>query len=1116
LRPAPRARCITWLAGASASTALACAALAPAAGAATLVQLDRTAFSGGQACVTAHTGGGPESDSHCTEELTFSQSASISLASANHVSAIVDAPEGITIDAEFDATATENETTAGTGGALLQRGFTVSGSVPYKIVGGATTNGQSGTRVTLTRECPGGGCDIVDDHFPAGEGASFSYSGTLPASSQRYRFELDTTCSSTPGTTCTAHSDVHVELGNPPPPVVIGSGPSGLVASRSAHFEFTTTDPTPPAGQLECRIDGQPDFSPCSSPVELSNLSDGQHTFRVRYHPDDADPSGVTSRSWTVDATAPAAIIDSAPSGSDNGSTAQIAFHSTEPEGAAFACSVDGGQEVDCSSPHSLAGLSDGPHSFSVRAFDLAGNASVPATAGWTVSPVQGSDSGCTGAGASTGFGPIRLVARAADACFFDDTVDGEAVKVSPGQVTLNGITLTPAAGTRIIVSSRLGDGTVRTDGPVTIVFGPPPKPGEASLGASVARLDLNGLATVASGANRVLGLAEGLAPEVLGELLGMEVAPGVGLEFSPDNGGQTKVTLRVTLPKVAFKRLPGSPEGVTVEFSPTFSNDRGVTVGGRIKLGQAYLFGEKVKDLDLAYDHGTGLFEGSAGIVLGRPRGGIDPVVSGTIGLGPTDSNCGLRRFALQASGQQRPIAPGLFLQRFGGTFECVPDGGDLTARLIANGGVSAGPRVAIGSFETEAVSIDGTATLSIPVTGLGQVSLAIQGAGKLIDFPVAQQTISYTAPATLVLSGGLDIAIGGYGAQLTYGQEGTFLSEGAFNVEAEGRANLFFVDVAAHAIFSSTGFAVCMGPRDHRVGFGKRWGGEVGPLRVCDVGPFRTALPARAAQVGGRSFTVGKGGPLTVIAAEGEGASPKVVVSGPGGARVATPPGPGGVSTKEAMLVQDSDANVTYVSLFSPAPGRWTVTTPDGSAPPARIRFARGLPPVKIAAHVRRRGARRLLTWRARGLAGQRLQLVERSRGGAHLLRSTRRKAGRLLFTPDPQLGRKRTIEAVVFNGATPRSSTTVARFTVPPPQRTRRVRKLKLRGRTLSWQRQRAADAYELALVRPDGTTSSRTVRRPRLKLAGHGAIRVQILAVDVLGRPGPLRKARFKLP
>jgi hypothetical protein len=255
-----------------------------------------------------------------------------------------------------------------------------------------------------------------------------------------------------------------------------------------------------------------------------------------------------------------------------------------------------------------------------------------------------------------------------------------------------------------------------------------------------------------------------------------------------------------------------------------------------------------------------------------------------------------------------------------------------------------------------------------------------------------------------------------------------------------------------------------------------------------------------------------------LTVLAAQGESAPPKVVVSGPKGARIATPVGADGISTKDVLLVQDPERNTTFVLLFNPAAGRWTVATADGSPALVRLRVARGLPPLKIDAKVRGRGSRRLLSWRARGLAHQRLQLVERANGAGNLLTTTKRSSGRIPFTPDPKLGSKRTIEAIAFNGATPRSSATVARYRVAPPPKPKRVRGLKLRKRILSWKPQRDVVSYELALTMPDRTTRSLTAPRAMLKLSGlpkRGTLRVSIVGVNALGRFGRVATARFKL-
>ena len=150
---------------------------------------------------------------------------------------------------------------------------------------------------------------------------------------------------------------------------------------------------------------------------------------------------------------------------------------------------------------------------------------------------------------------------------------------------------------------------------------------------------------------------------------------------------------------------------------------------------------------------------------------------------------------------------------------------------------------------------------------------------------------------------------------------------------------------------------------------------------------------------------------------------------MSGPG-RTIRTPDGPGALNTAQAMLAQDTSANTTYVALFSPPAGTWRVTGASS------VQVADGLPPVRVTARVRRG----VLTWAASGLVhGQRLQFVERARAGeAHVLTTTRRARGRLRFSPDPALGSRRRIEAIVINAGTPRSTETVARYRVAPPRR------------------------------------------------------------------------------
>jgi hypothetical protein len=86
-----------------------------------------------------------------------------------------------------------------------------------------------------------------------------------------------------------------------------------------------------------------------------------------------------------ADTSPPDTMITSGPSGVVNTSEATFTFSSTE-SGSTFACKVDGGAFVACTSPKTYLGFADGSHTFQVRATDAAGNVDpTPATRTWTI-----------------------------------------------------------------------------------------------------------------------------------------------------------------------------------------------------------------------------------------------------------------------------------------------------------------------------------------------------------------------------------------------------------------------------------------------------------------------------------------------------------------------------------------------------------------------------------------------------------------------------------------------------------------------------------------------------------------------------------------------------------
>ena len=166
------------------------------------------------------------------------------------------------------------------------------------------------------------------------------------------------------------------------PDTIIGSGPSGPTASTSTSLAFTATES---GSTFQCKLDDAA-WQTCTSPRALTGLAQGAHTFRVRA----TDPAGNVDpteavRTWSVDTIAPDTGLTGGPSGPTAAKTASFSFGSADPE-AGFQCKLDDGAWQACTSPRGLADLSEGAHSFRVRAVDAAGNVdATEALRSWTV-----------------------------------------------------------------------------------------------------------------------------------------------------------------------------------------------------------------------------------------------------------------------------------------------------------------------------------------------------------------------------------------------------------------------------------------------------------------------------------------------------------------------------------------------------------------------------------------------------------------------------------------------------------------------------------------------------------------------------------------------------------
>jgi hypothetical protein len=195
----------------------------------------------------------------------------------------------------------------------------------------------------------------------------------------------------------------------PPGVPQITGGPiqGSFINDSTPGFSFASGDPS---AVFACRIDATP-FRDCGSPYALPQLSDGAHTFRVKAIDAPGNESPIRSRSFTVDTVAPPVTISSGPAAGQPSSDPSPSFGFTSGEsGANLSCQLDGGAFQGCSSPFTASGLTDGSHTFRVRATDAARNTGVAArtwivdTTDPTVEITSGPPNGSTSPGRNPQF----------------------------------------------------------------------------------------------------------------------------------------------------------------------------------------------------------------------------------------------------------------------------------------------------------------------------------------------------------------------------------------------------------------------------------------------------------------------------------------------------------------------------------------------------------------------------------------------------------------------------------------------------------------------------------------------------------------------------------------
>ncbi|WPB79307.1 Ig-like domain-containing protein [Archangium violaceum] len=175
----------------------------------------------------------------------------------------------------------------------------------------------------------------------------------------------------------------------PNPPVIAVP----LAGSSIATLRPTFSGTAEPHGTVSINLSGTElapstvDASGNWSITPSAALEERSYTAAVSVIDAAGNRSSLSSVSFKVDVTAPQTVLGSVPASSSTSTAAMFTFSSNE-EPVSFECSLDGAEEsafASCSSPLSLT-VSDGRHTFKVRARDAAGNVdATPAEYSWTV-----------------------------------------------------------------------------------------------------------------------------------------------------------------------------------------------------------------------------------------------------------------------------------------------------------------------------------------------------------------------------------------------------------------------------------------------------------------------------------------------------------------------------------------------------------------------------------------------------------------------------------------------------------------------------------------------------------------------------------------------------------
>lgn len=717
----------------------------------------------------------------------------------------------------------------------------------------------------------------------------------------------------------------------------------------------------------------------------------------------------------------------------------------------------------------------------------------------------------------------VQLIRK--DDCF--DAVAGGVFK-SDEAVSVNGVVLTPVAGTQIEVNTNVNTIKTSPGGGATVSF--PSRNSLLSNPPTIAGEKKIDWKPLESAAQSVGGILDGKG------FYGLPMVKGanVGITFT-DRGATVPITVG----------LPFIPGDVSKMLVLAITPERGVALSElHIDLPQIPLYFVKILPSKISLVNGE--WSASTGILIpgakvpdgysAEGKDGIGKGISGSFRIGADGRLKDLTLDAIFDPGY--PLgATGVSLRSIGGGFRTVDrkdaEGRDTSyLHLDANVGLAAGPNNIIGL--NGKVEFDADDPWYLRASGRASVS----------GVPLAAATIAYTNGQSLTLDGVFDANLANFLLVNLNVYGGIFFAPLEFYAGGYGEIQIRLTDiwtakVSGGVLLSSAVVAGCAsagpigagGVYNWRTKATETWFGCTNEDLKSRSGlvnkiPDATKVKAQASRraVPTSTVTVQDGLPNVLFAFDGgKRGVPQVDIDGPGGLRFSARGDDHTIITDDTFVYSDLTKNRLYVAFGSPKGGKYTITQQDDSVPVTKVWSADGVDEPSMDATVSGSGAKRTISYEADPVDGQTYTFLETGGGVTNTIRrDVEGHRGSFTFTPTIGTASDRKVEVVVNRGGYPRAQLKVAEFTGPKIRRLPAPRKLRLRRRGKSviarWERVRGATAYHVYLTTLGGQRLFFESRKPRIRLEAPGLEidegSVTVSPIDVNSTTG--RSASRRLP